>query len=181
MTNQSCSGGGISSAVKEKDDDIDLRFQDQSVLFCNSYIRRNARRRLFSGPDDKSRKHVLKGEQNVFDPSITSFIVPLLEQKVKSKNCKREKTNVVDNIIKHMQWAKIHCKDYVKSENIENTSDFQVLIETILKNCWTVLFTVKYEAKDNEFLLSYQFLKKFRSNYMIAPIDNEHMMIMKTF
>lgn len=167
--------------MKEKEDDIDLRFQGQSVLFCNTYIRRTARRRLFSGADGKSQKHVLKEEQNVFDPSITSFIVPLLEQKARSKNCRREKTNVVDNIIKHMQWAKLHCKDYVNSESIENSSDFQVLIETILKNCWTVLFTIKYEAKDNEILLSYQFLKKFRSNYMIAPIDNEYMMIMKTF
>ena len=155
-------------------------------MLKNPKTRRNIRRRLFSDVTDKSKERIPKEEYHIFDPSVTSFMIPLLKDNQKivqqsSGSCFRNETNAIEKAFQHIQWVKKYCNDYVNNENIKTLADLQIILHTMLKKCLAILFTMKRSSKEDEIILSYQFFKKFKTNYMIAPLNKDYLMIMKTF
>ena len=184
--NQQCQNSPTPTPIKGSSKNILIRRHSHDTLLKNPRTKRNVRRRLFSDVTVKPKECIPKEEHHIFDPSVTSFMIPLLKDNQKimqqsSSTCFRKETNAIEKTFQHMQWVKKYCNDYVNNENIKTLADLYIILQTMLKKCLTILFSMKRSSIEDEIILSYQFLKKFRTNYMIAPLKKDYLMIMKIF
>jgi len=156
------------------------RSRSQTVMFTKNSERKNSiRRRLFSDPSQNGPI----ANQNVIDPNLTSFLIPLTRKTYNDSN--DNLLHDIDSTVstkhtKQIEWAERYCNDYINTENLSNISELYIILN-VLKKCNTaIILSLKLNLK-NEISLTYQFLKSFKNNYMIAPVNKDYCMIMKAF
>jgi len=158
----------------EKDDEWQIKLQK----------RMNFRNRISSDSSAVSNynNNVITTNQNIIDPALTSIVLPLLSKK-QQKHCDRKYETKNENCKydKLLKSAEEYCIDYINTENIKNSCELQSILEVLCKyRQYAIIFALKIDNQ-NEITLTYQFLKSFKNNYMIAPVNRDYCMIMKAF
>ena len=125
-----------------------------------------------------------------------SFILPTPDKKSTTGNTKTDNfTDLNDNCIddeneldskKHLElepqihWVKENCSDYVNTETVSNCAQLNTLLNILLKMPSATLVTLKI-LDSSEINVTYQFMDKFKQNYMVVKIRPGYAMLMKTF
>jgi len=120
-----------------------------------------------------------------------SFILPTRDNKL-SETSETDETDMNENLLgevdtkKHselepqIQWLQQNLGDYVNTETVRNCAQLHTLLNILLKMPSATLVTMKIESP-SDISVTYQFMDKFKQDYMVVKINPGYAMLMKTF
>ncbi|XP_057303524.1 uncharacterized protein LOC130640928 isoform X3 [Hydractinia symbiolongicarpus] len=126
--------------------------------------------------------------QTLDQPIRNSFILPLKGRRTTSIDDENVSDISEKNISKsrkaelstQVKWVEEHGSDYINTETVSNCSELLMLLNILMKSTHAALVTVKVNTT-TEIAVTYQFMKKFKQDYMIVRINKGCCMLMKAF
>ncbi|XP_066928126.1 uncharacterized protein [Clytia hemisphaerica] len=89
-------------------------------------------------------------------------------------------TKKLSELEPQIQWVQENCSDYVNTETVENCAQLNTLLNILMKMPSATLVTMKIVGS-SEINVTYQFMDKFKQDYMVVKINPGYAMLMKTF
>ena len=103
-----------------------------------------------------------------------------LQKLIESKSDKEDTEKRKKDIMKMFSWIKGEGLDYVHTEKAANLADVETILDVMLSFTIPIQLTFKVNSS-TDISITYQFLPKFKEDYMILKINRNHCMVMRAF
>ena len=146
---------------------VNKRFSDDLTGVSYDHIENTYRNSFILPTPDTTRTRINEDTDSAFDIN-DNFVGDEMDSQKHSE------------LEPQIHWVKENCSDYVNTETVRNCAQLNTLLNILLKMPSATLVTMKI-LESYEINVTYQFMDKFKQDYMVVKIKPGYAMLMKTF